>query len=447
LNLEKTGEAVMSNVLNEGRVLLAYMGEQEALSFLRRRCVFEGDPEEERRKLYGKFSAVASKLPRSSTKVRVRDFDPRTKEYLKKVPTDRILSEAVRGLGWSFKKVEIDGLICIQKHVNLSYVEMISRGCDFTKEEDLVDICFTDRFLNRASSVTKVGENEYKVSADGDDLMLLGARSTYDEAAKTRTVSVEVGWGVPAVLVVKVGEKYFLQNGCHRVYALKARGIPYVPCVLVEGETYANLGNPGQPGFFSESLTMSKTPPTFAGFFSDRLSATVKLRPRHTLITVSAQVMKTPSEDAFSNRATQSKTRGESGIEDVEAISEGWNVYSLSDGNTLKVRQLVRGVGRSKDKGKAVFTASQTSPIVSVIPRALGTPASRDYSNTELESSVAEAKVGFEAVTEPVNEYVTESGLRFNAKLRLTGVSRTSRFDRDGVPIYLIKTESQIELA
>jgi hypothetical protein len=440
----------MSHVLNDGRVLVAYMDEQEATSFLRRRCVFDGDPDEEARKLYARFSSVASKLPRSSTKVRVKDFEQGIKDYLKKVPTDRIRSEAVRGLGWSFKKVEIDGLICIQKHINLSYVKMISQGCDFKKEEDLVDICFTDRFLNRSSAVSKMAENEYKVSADGDDLMILGSSSSYDERAKTRTVSTEVGWGVPSVLVVKLGEKYILQNGCHRVYALRAKGMQFVPCVLVEGETYANLGSPGQPGFFSESLTMSKTPPTFAAFFSDKLSAKVKMRPRHTLITISAQVLKTPTEDAFSKRvppvAPSGGKDGGAGVEDVEVVSEGWNVYSLSDGNILKVRQLVRGIGHSKDsRGKGVLTASQTQPIVGVIPKALGIPGNRDFGSPELESSVVEADVEFEKVKEPVNEYVTESGLRFNFVLRLTRVSRTSKFDRDGVPIYLIKTESQIE--
>ena len=70
----------MSHILNDGRVLVAYMDEQEATSFLRRRCVFDGDPDEEARKLYARFSRVASKLPRSSTKVRVKDFEPGIKE-------------------------------------------------------------------------------------------------------------------------------------------------------------------------------------------------------------------------------------------------------------------------------------------------------------------------------------------------------------------------------
>jgi hypothetical protein len=174
------------------------------------------------------------------------------------------------------------------------------------------------------------------------------------------------------------------------------------------------------------------------------------MRPRHTLITISAQVLKTPTEDAFSKRvppvAPSGGKDGGAGVEDVEVVSEGWNVYSLSDGNILKVRQLVRGIGHSKDsRGKGVLTASQTQPIVGVIPKALGIPGNRDFGSPELESSVVEADVEFEKVKEPVNEYVTESGLRFNFVLRLTRVSRTSKFDRDGVPIYLIKTESQIE--
>jgi hypothetical protein len=440
----------LSHILNDGRVLAAYMGQQEAMSFFRRRGVFEGDSEEQARKLYARFASVAENLPKSNTKVGVRDFDPEIKEYLKKVPMDRIKSEAVRGLAWSFKEVEIDGLICFQKHINLSYVEMISRDCDFKNERDLVDICFTDRFLNRTSTVVKVAENQYNVSADGDDLMLLGSDSSYDKEERTRTISVEVGWGVPSVQVVKLGKRFILQNGCHRVYALRAKGIRFVPCVLIEGETPANVGNPGQPGFFSETLVMSKTPPTFAGFFSDRLSATIKMRPRHTMITVSAQVQKTPSEEAFSTReslaALDNKKGGRARIEDVEVMTEGWNVYSLADGNILKIRQLVRGVGSSKDpSGKVAMTVSQTPLLVSVIPKALGTPADRDYSPPELKSSVVEEDMKFKKVKEPANEYSTESGLRFIFRLELTGVSRTSKFDRDGIPVYLLRTSTTIE--
>jgi hypothetical protein len=441
----------LSHTLNDGRILVAYMGEQEAMSFFRRRGVFEGDTEAEGRRLYAKFAKVAENLPKLKTKVRVKDFGPEFKDYLGKIPMDRIKSEAVRGLPWSFKKVEIDGLINFQKHVNLSYVEMISKGCDFSNEKDLIDICFTDRFLNRTSTAVKVAENQYNVSADGDDLMLLGTDSVLNKDSKTRTISVEVGWGVPSVQVVKLGGKYILQNGCHRVYALRAKGVLFVPCVLIEGQTPANVGNPGQPGFSSEGLVMSDTPPTFAAFFSDKLSATIKMRPRHTMITVSAQVQKTPSDTApLRTEPTMPLTgkKGQPGIEDVEPVKEGWNVYSLSDGNTLKIRQLVRGVGSSKDQsGKPVFRVSQTPVLVSVIPKALGTPADRDYSPPELRSAIVEQDVNFTKVSEPANQYRTQSGMRFVTKLGLTRVSRTSKFDRDGIPIYMLETSSSIEQA
>jgi hypothetical protein len=256
---------------------------------------------------------------------------------------------------------------------------------------------------------------------------------------------------VPSVQVVKLGNKYILQNGCHRVYALRAKGVLSVPCVLIEGETPANVGNPGQPGFFSESLMMSDTAPTFAAFFSDKLSATIKMRPRHTMITVSAQVQKTPSDNAPSRTEPTippTGKKGQSGIEDVEPVNEGWNVYSLSDGNTLKIRQLVRGVGRSKDdSGNPVFKVSQTPVLVSVIPKALGTPADRDYTQAELRSAVVEQDVKFTKVSEPVNEYKTERGMSFVTKLGLTRVSRTSKFDRDGIPVYMLETSSSIERA
>lgn len=441
----------MAQVLNDGRVLVAYMGEQEAISFFRRRAVFEGDQEEQGRKLYAKFAPVAEKLPKSSTNVRERELSPEIKEYLKTLPMDRTRDEAIRGLSWSFKKVEIDGLICFQKHVNLSYVKMISKNCDFTKEKDLIDICFTDRFLNRDSTTVKVAENQYNVGADGDDLMLLGSRSSHDDVAKTQTISMEVGWGVPSVQVVKLGKRYILQNGCHRVYALRARGIPFVPCVLIEGKTLANAGNPGQPGFFSDSLITSKTAPTFAAFFSDELSATLKMRPRHTMITVIANIQKTPSDLAPSpslHPPTHSDRRDGAKIEDVEVVTEGWNVYSLSDGNVLKVRQLVKGVGRARDReGNVITSVLQTRVFVSVIPKTLGTPASRDYSQPELKSSVVEEKVGFTPLKEPDNEYSTESGMRFSCRLVLDKVSKTGKFDRDGIPLYLLETSTIIEQA
>lgn len=438
----------MPQLLNEGRVLIGYMSEPEALSFLRRRCVFEGDREERIREVYSGYAKTAAKPPRLSTSVRVRDFDEKTHAYLTdNVPTDRIRSGALRGLPWSFKEVEIDGLVCAQKYVNLSYVAMISKGCDFSNRKDLVDICLTDRFLNRESIIRRVRETEYQVGADGDDLRVLRLTENYDEKDGSRVVSVRVGWGMASTLVVKVGEKYYLKNGSHRVYALRSNGVKFVPCVLVEGKTYANVGLPGQPGFFGESLVTSDRAPTFAAYFSDKLSGSFSMRPRHTLITVTASVLKTPSDETLAKElelpTTKTKDRA---IEDVDIVREGWNVYSLSDGNVLKMRQLVKGVGRLKQRdGRVLAAVSQTPVSLSVIPEALGTPSHRDYGQAELRASIEEENVKFKVVEEPANEYATKGRLHFIMRLKLVKVSRTNKFDRDGLPIYLVKTESRLE--
>jgi hypothetical protein len=73
-------------------------------------------------------------------------------------------------------------------------------------------------------------------------------------------------------------------------------------------------------------------------------------------------------------------------------------------------------------------------------------PGDRDYGQPELKSSVTDADVKFKIVERSVNEYLTESGLRFKLELELTNVSKTSKLDRDGIPIYIVDTKTKVEL-
>lgn len=62
----------------------------------------------------------------------------------------------------------------------------------------------------------------------------------YLEAGGVPAVAVItfIGYGIPAINVLRVGPRLVLNNGFHRVYALRSAGVSHIPVVV------QNLDNP-----------------------------------------------------------------------------------------------------------------------------------------------------------------------------------------------------------
>jgi hypothetical protein len=141
---------------------------------------------------------------------------------------------------------------------------------------------------------------------------------------------------------------------------------------------------------------------------------------------------------------------------------EDWNEYRIADNTILKTRFVLLGVLMDKtiDEIRDVLKRlptdqalkmgfgfrSQTLFSMESPPNRRGSPESKRYSVPELRDSVVEEDIDFETVKSTWNSYLLENGMRLKIRLSPTLVSRTSKFDDAGIPIYVIDSTLDIKV-
>lgn len=131
-----------------------------------------------------------------------------------------------------------------------------------------------------------------------------------------------------------------------------------------------------------------------------------------------------------------------------DVIQEPWNSYELEDGLILKTRLIVKRVFRKKEGSKGGYDiGSQNLTVLTHIPESLiGKKAQRKYSQKEIASAVIRDNVRFKVLREEWNEYSVEDGANIRVKLTVMNVGKTSLFDENGEPIYLVNSSTMIQL-
>lgn len=144
-----------------------------------------------------------------------------------------------------------------------------------------------------------------------------------------------------------------------------------------------------------------------------------------------------------------------------EVEKEPWNRYRLEDKSILKTkfvlinifaekgwRQKIQKVKGSKDKvGIAMRLQPTTVAGVQVVqPKLFGTPATGNLTHQELASSVVKNDLDIEVIAESWNIYRLPENFVVKVKSSPVNVARTSKFDGEGVPIYLIDFSADIKI-
>jgi hypothetical protein len=426
------------------------MDEQSAREFLTQDCVTTKTSEEVTALIKGcRAAALRKEVPDLTAKT--RNLPPEADGLLSEVKRDERLSRTVKDWKWSFQEVEIDKLICIQRYVDIPYVDGISGTLDLNTVEGRIRFCLTDDFRIRESEILEVPkEHLYAIKSAGYDMRVMGSRASLDPKTRDRTVSFTVGWGHPYVQVATLRGRYVLKNGYHRAFALRKKGIEYLPCILLEASSYDDLECTGPPTFFGEKPIMGAHPPVFSSFSDAEIAPRTKMRSLQKVTVLRPDVTVLDNEAMagyLSNvREGSSKTQGPN-LEYIEVRPkhEDWNVYRLSDGTTLKMRVVLTRVKRLE--ANAVRGGADVSPIILVCnpPRGKkGPPTLGRPSPQELTAAIVDRDVRFKVINEPMNEYVTEDGKRMILRLKLYNLARTSTYDPAGDPIYLFNAKPEL---
>ena len=390
---------------------------------------------------------TVAELPTRNLTPEIHDVEGFESKLASIAASDRV-TETVKDRPWSFKLIGIDNLVCVQKHIDVTYATAAASPPKIDSLENMIDFALTDSGPHQSELTTLSDANLFIVRADGTDLRVFNPKQSIGPDG-TRTLSYRVGWGPPFVQVLHLKDRYILRNGYHRVYGARAKGASMIPCMLIEGKTYADMENYGPPAFFGESLVMSPKPPLLSDFFSVA-AYDVRVLGRGKVILLHPEEFDYPIEESkeiFASLPGQmtpgaTSMQGHVDFEPVTFQREDWSEYVVGDKMIVHAKRILLRVRREYQNGRTNFTFDLSDPII--VPTSMdtdyGPPDSQSYTEAELESSAVRS-LRIKKVTERVNEYSLHDGYKVTVRFYLTSVSKTGKFNQYGEPRYLFKSE------
>jgi hypothetical protein len=183
----------------------------------------------------------------------------------------------------------------------LDYVEVLkARYSGKTATADLVEICLSPVREMPAIQHLEIGNNVHVFSSRNLDVRFLGAflkNLTSDDlrfaelgGIPAAAVIAFIGYGGAPVNVLKYQDRAVLNNGFHRVYALRALGVEKIP-VVVQHARNPQLEFPQQVGGLPrEYLLGSPRPVLMKDFFLDDFCISLKAKDRIKVVTLQAAV-------------------------------------------------------------------------------------------------------------------------------------------------------------
>lgn len=200
-----------------------------------------------------------------------------------------------------FKLVDIDSLVAIQRHVYIDYVNEIENIIPANPStDDLIDICLPIRPTPPEPKVTNTGPGSWLFSSPSPDFRYIGGylkeRLTEDDLRYTqvsgfpvKAITLFVGYGGSPINVFHANNRLVLNNGFHRVFALRRKGITRIP-VVVQQVANPEFEFPKERlGLSREYLLNDPRPILVKDFFTNGLTREFKRKKMITTVQVTAQ--------------------------------------------------------------------------------------------------------------------------------------------------------------
>lgn len=222
-------------------------------------------------------------------------------EKFEALQNDPLFKRSFLNTPYSFGMVEIDTLVAPQRHVYLNYVnEMEQRIPENPTLDDLIDICMPLNPSPPDPKVTETGNNSWIFSSPSPDFRFLGGylkeQLTQEDIQLTqvggfpvRAITFFVGYGSSSVNVIHANNRLVLNNGFHRVYALRRKGITSIPVVVAEVTNPATEFPPQMLGLPSQYLLGDTRPILVKDFFNEGLTREFNRKKMITTVQVTGQ--------------------------------------------------------------------------------------------------------------------------------------------------------------
>jgi len=220
-------------------------------------------------------------------------FEAQLQEYA----TDPLFQRTFSGLPIKFAVVEIDKLVAGQRTVHLDYAERLRRALPAALTiRDLLRMCVSPHRDMDPIQHLEVAPNVHVFSSPNSDIRFLGSfvkkivPADLDSAIMgglpAAAVISFVGYGGASVNVIRAANRVVLNNGFHRVYALRAAGITHIPVVMQMSQNPALDFPPQVAGLPREYLLGASRPVLMKDFFEPDFTITLRIRDRIKMVTL-----------------------------------------------------------------------------------------------------------------------------------------------------------------
>lgn len=215
---------------------------------------------------------------------------------LDEIQKDVLFRASFSAMPTSFKVVEIDKLVAPQREVNLDYVDSILKRIPGKAIEDLVDFCVGPHSEPPELKFLQTASNQIIYSSRSLDLRFLGGSPkpindddltvAYGGGQPVNVATLLVGFGAAPINCFMAANRFVLNNGFHRVVALRMAGITQIP-VVVQHVANPAVEFPEQIlGLTRDYLLNHPRPVLVKDFFDATLIAELHLKPRRKTVKV-----------------------------------------------------------------------------------------------------------------------------------------------------------------
>jgi hypothetical protein len=197
--------------------------------------------------------------------------------------------------------VELDRMVVYQHHIDVTFADELKRRLGTSpSEEETFRVCLPSEPPRVPATWARVHRNTFVFTAPSDDMRFLGAMSLNPENITdypppgnlVGVVGLAVGFGSNFVNAIYAENRLILNNGSHRVYALRSMGITHVPCIVqharsrAELDVLASTAVTESPNFFLQD----PRPMMVKDYFDSRLYKVVRAHRRLRQVTVKFDV-------------------------------------------------------------------------------------------------------------------------------------------------------------
>lgn len=218
--------------------------------------------------------------------ISVRPLQTEAASFVEELQNSLAFKETFSNYPISFEEVEIDKIVASQRTVHLDFVEQIKAKSDVHSSQNLIRFCMNTGQDETTVKCARTAPNAFTLSSENPSLRFLGIYEEPYEASlmerhhpggqPVHAITLLVGYGSSTMNVYRVGNRMILNNGFHRLYALKTLGLSSVP-IVVQHVTHPELELPERIADLPRDyLVNASRPGLMKDFFDDRLVCEVR---------------------------------------------------------------------------------------------------------------------------------------------------------------------------